>query len=108
MHGKHYAAMLLAGIAVHGASRAESAAALTGVVRSVEEGPMGGVTVTASRDKSTISVTAITDDRGRYSFPADRLAPGTYSLSIRAIGYDLDGKATASVAAERTATTDID
>jgi virginiamycin B lyase len=111
MHGKHYAAMLLAGIVVsayHGASRAESAAALTGVVRSVEEGPMGGVTVTASRDKSTISVTAITDDRGRYSFPADRLAPSTYSLSIRAIGYDLDGKATASVAAERTATIDIE
>jgi streptogramin lyase len=110
MHGKSYAAMLLAGIsllALHGPARAEAAAALTGVVRSAEEGAMGGVTVTASRDKSTISVTAITDDRGRYSFPADRLAPGVYSLSIRAIGYDPDGKTTANVAAEQTATVDI-
>jgi virginiamycin B lyase len=110
MHNKHYAAMLLAGIsllALHGASRADGAAALTGVVRSAEEGPMGGVTVTASRDRSTISVTAITDDRGRYSFPADRLAQGAYSLSIRAIGYDLDGKTTANIAAEQTATVDI-
>src|SRR5580704_2653598 len=110
MHMKHYAAMLLAGIsllAYHGAAPAETAAALTGMVRSAEEGPMGGVTVTASRDKSSISVTATTDDQGRYSFPANRLAPGEYALSIRAVGYDLDGKAAASVAAERAATTDI-
>src|SRR5580704_16981007 len=110
MHMKHYAAMLLASIsllAFHGAARAESVASLTGIVRSAEEGPMGGVTVTASRDKSTISVTAITDDQGRYSFPANRLVPGEYALSIRAVGYDLDGKAAASVAAERTAATDL-
>jgi streptogramin lyase len=110
MHMKHYAVMLLAGIsllALQGRSLAETAAALTGVVRSAEEGPMGGVTVTASRDKSTISVTAVTDNQGRYSFPADRLAPGEYSLTIRAVGYDLDGKTAASVAAERTATADI-
>ena len=60
------------------------------------------MTVTASRDNSTISVTAITDDQGRYSFPADRLGPGAYALSIRATGYDLDGKAAATVAAEQT------
>jgi virginiamycin B lyase len=110
MHMKHYVAMLLAGIsllAYHGAAPAETAAALTGMVRSAEEGPMGGVTVTASRDKSSISVTATTDNQGRYSFPANRLAPGEYALSIRAVGYDLDGKAAASVAAERAATTDI-
>jgi streptogramin lyase len=110
MHMKHFAAILLAGIstiAFHGASWAQSAPALRGEVRSVEEGPMGGVTVTATRDKSTISVTATTDDQGSYSFPADRLAPGTYGLTIRAVGYDLDGKATANVAAEQTATADL-
>ncbi len=107
---KHFAAILLAGIsttAFHGVSSAQSAAALTGEVRSAEEGPMGGVTVTATRDKATVAVTAITDDRGRYSFPADRLVPGTYSLTIRAVGYDLDGKPTANVAAEQTVTADI-
>jgi virginiamycin B lyase len=110
MHVKHFAAMLLAGISVltfHGASSAQSAPALRGEVRSAEEGPMGGVTVTARQDKSAISVTAITDDQGRYSFPADRLAPGTYALTIRAIGYDLDGKPTANVAADQPATADI-
>jgi len=107
---KHFAAILLAGIstiAFHSVSWAQSAPALTGEVRSAEEGPMGGVTVTATRDKSTAAVTAITDDKGRYRFPADRLVPGTYSLTIRAVGYDLDGKPTANIAAEQTVTADI-
>ncbi len=63
--------------------------------------------MTATRDKSTAAVTAITDDKGRYRFPADRLVPGTYSLTIRAVGYDLDGKPTANIAAEQTVTADI-
>src|SRR5882757_679005 len=110
MHMKHYAAMLLAGISViafQGSSGAANEAALKGEVRSAEEGAMGGVTVTATKDKSTISVTVITDDQGRYSFPADRLGPGAYALTIRAVGYDLDGKPTANVAAEQTVTADI-
>src|SRR5215470_6086529 len=110
MRMKHFAATLLAGISVlayHNASWAERTPALTGEVRSTEEGPMSGVTVTATRDKSTISVTAITDGQGRYAFPADRLVPGTYSLTIRAVGYDLDGKPTANVAAEQTVAADI-
>src|SRR5262249_33329984 len=110
MRMKHFAAVLLAGIstiAFHGLSWAQNAPALTGEVRSAEEGPMGGVTVTATRDKSTISVTAITDDQGRYSFPAGRLVPGTYSLAIRAVGYDLDGKPTANVSAGEAVTAEI-
>src|SRR5882724_1501044 len=110
MHMKHLAAMLLAGISViafQGPSRAANEPALKGEVRSAEEGAMGGVTVTATRDKSTISVTVITDDQGRYSFPADRLGPGAYALTIRAVGYDLDGKPAANVAAEQTATADL-
>src|SRR5215470_15422484 len=110
MRMKHFAIVVLASvsaIAFHNVSCAENASVLTGEVRSAEEGAMGGVTVTATRDKSTISVTATTDDRGRYSFPADRLVPGTYALTIRAVGYDLDGKPTANVAAEQTMTADI-
>jgi streptogramin lyase len=110
MRMKRFAAILLAGIsavALHSVSWAQNAPALTGEVRSAEEGPMSGVTVTATRDKSTISVTVVTDDEGRYRFPADRLAPGTYSLTIRAVGYDLDGKPTANVAAEQIVTADI-
>src|SRR5262250_1314053 len=78
MRMKRFAAILLADIstiALHGVSWAQGAQALIGEVRSAEEGPMSGVTVTATRDKSTVSVTVVTDDKGRYSFPADRLVP---------------------------------
>jgi virginiamycin B lyase len=110
---KHCATVLMAGTALmaatgwSGPGRAEGAAALSGVVRSAEEGAMGGVTVTAARDGSTIAVTVITDADGRYSFPAGRLAPGPYTLTIRATGFDLDGKPAATVAADRTATADL-
>jgi virginiamycin B lyase len=67
------------------------AQALTGQVASSEEGPMEGVLVSAKKEGSTIAVTVITDAKGQYSFPADRLAPGHYAVSIRAVGYDLDG-----------------
>ena len=110
MHMKPFTAVLLAGIsalALQGACLAQGAPALRGEVRSAEEGPMGGVTVTAMRDKSTIAVTVTTDDQGRYGFPAGRLGPSTYSLAIRAVGYDLDGKPTATVAADQSATADL-
>jgi streptogramin lyase len=110
MRLKHFAAMLAAGIAVisyQGKSWAQNEPALAGAVLSPEGAPMEGVPVTATRANSTITVTAITNDQGRYSFPADRLSPGAYSLTIRAIGFDLDGKPTATVAAEQTATADI-
>jgi streptogramin lyase len=110
MRMKQFAAILLAGIstiAFHGVSWAKTPPALIGEVRSAEEGPMGGVTVTATRARSTISVTVTTDDQGRYVFPAGRLAPGTYALSIRAVGYDLDGKPAANIAADQAAVADL-
>src|SRR5262249_5378695 len=44
---------------------------------------------------------------GRYSFPAAKLVPGRYSLRVRAAGYDLDGAATADVAANQTIAADL-
>src|SRR5439155_7470418 len=38
---------------------------------------------------------------------ADRLEPGKYTLSTRAVGYDLDGPKSADVAAGQTATADL-
>src|SRR5690349_16732189 len=77
--------------------RAEGAAALTGVVSSEAEGRMEGVVVTARRAKSIVQVSVTTDADGRYSFPRDRLEPGEYTLSIRAVGYDIDSPARATV-----------
>ncbi len=88
-------------------SRAQGAAALAGQVTSNEEGPMEGVLVTAKKAGSTIAVTVVTDKEGRYSFPASRLEPGQYAIKIRAVGYDLDGKGSADVAADKPAGVDL-
>jgi hypothetical protein len=48
----------------------QAPAALTGEVSSAEEGSMEGVVVSAKRDGSTISVSVITDAKGRFAFPA--------------------------------------
>src|SRR5437016_8272022 len=81
--------------------------ALTGVVTSEAEGAMEGVVVTARKAGAKLSISVVTDAQGRYSFPANRLEPGQYALTIRAIGYDLGSKASADVAAEKIATVDL-
>jgi virginiamycin B lyase len=85
---------------------AQSARAMTGQVTSPEEGPMEGVLVSAKKLGSTMTVTVVTDAKGRYSFPADRLDAGRYALAIRAAGYDLDGPKQVDIAAGGS-TTDI-
>src|SRR5580698_9941373 len=78
---------------------AQNAAALSGNVSSAKEGAMEGVVVSARKDGSTITVSVISDDKGHFSFPASRLDPGHYAVSIRASGYDLDGPNDATVSA---------
>src|SRR5205823_2353430 len=72
-------------------------AALTGKVTSLDEGAMEGVVVSARKAGSTIRISVITDEKGQFSFPATKLDPGSYKISIRAAGYDLDGPDTAEV-----------
>ncbi len=88
-------------------SWADGAAALTGLVTSAQEGPMEGVLVTAKKAGSTVATTVVTDKDGRYSFPAARLEPGNYTIKIRAVGYDLDGKGAADIAADKTANVNL-
>src|SRR5262245_6212574 len=61
--------------------------ALTGQITSHEEGAMEGVLVSAKKEGSSITVTVVSDEHGRYRFP--KLELGNYSLKIRASGYDL-------------------
>ncbi len=86
---------------------AATPAALTGTVSSAAEGAMEGVVVTAHRDGSIVSVSVTTDAKGQYAFPEGRLEPGPYQLAIRAIGYELGKRVTATVAAEMTTTVDL-
>src|SRR5438046_2345048 len=67
------AVVVLAALLFQTASPAQTPSALTGKVASAEEGSMEGVVVTAKKDGATISVSVVTNDQGRFAFPAARL-----------------------------------
>ncbi|HXP92726.1 MAG TPA: carboxypeptidase regulatory-like domain-containing protein [Candidatus Binatia bacterium] len=107
---------LLAGVAVvvlvfaisAGAPDAQtSGIALTGQVTSAEEGGMEGVLVSAKRTDAPITITVVSDQQGRFRFPAAKLQSGQYVLRIRAVGYDLDGDRTVTVTPQHTETADL-
>src|ERR1700719_4217641 len=85
----------------------QSSAALTGQVTSAEEGAMEGVLVSAKKTGSTITTTVFTDEKGRYRFPAARIAPGHYVISVRATGYDLEGPNAVDIPANDPVTLDL-
>ena len=64
---------------------------LSGTVSSSADGPMEGVLVSAKKEGSTITTTVVSNEKGQYSFPAGKLEPGKYTITIRAAGYDLIG-----------------
>jgi streptogramin lyase len=76
-----------------------NALTLSGQVSSAQEATMEGVIVSAKKEGSTATVSVVSDDKGHYSFPDGRLEPGRYAISIRAIGYNLDGPKSVDVAA---------
>jgi virginiamycin B lyase len=84
----------------------QTPAALAGQVTSDAEGAMEGVVVTAHKDGSIVSTSMTTDAQGRYAFPENRLEPGQYNITVRAVGYDLSELTSANVVAEKT--TDVD
>src|SRR5260370_1944179 len=86
--------MALVGTAVAGLVMAETPslsahAALTGKVTSQAEGAMEGVIVGAKKEGSTMTTWVVSDAQGQYSFPRERVEPGKYAISIRAVGYEL-------------------
>ncbi|MEA2994054.1 MAG: hypothetical protein QOD40_2974 [Alphaproteobacteria bacterium] len=88
-------------------AQAQSASPLSGQVSSAAEPVMEGVLVSAKKDGSNITTTVVTDDKGKFSFPAGRLEPGHYTIAIRASGYDLEGPKAVDISAEAGATADI-
>src|SRR6059036_1870311 len=66
-----------------------SPSALTGKVTSQSEGAMEGVIIGAKKVGSTIATWVVSNAQGQYSFPRERLEPGKYTITIRAVGYDL-------------------
>src|SRR5688572_16672383 len=87
---------------------AQAPAALTGRVSSAAEGAMEGVLVSLKREGSTKTVTVVSHADGGYSFPRDRLEPGRYTVSTRAVKYVLDQRGkTVEIAANGTAQLDL-
>jgi virginiamycin B lyase len=100
------AAALMLATSPH-ALAAQKTVALAGTVSSDAEGKMEGVVVTAMKQGSPIAVSVTSDKDGHFSFPADHVGPGHYSLAIRAVGYDLGSAGMADVAPGKSATVDL-
>jgi len=94
---KPLAAILVGTVLLGGAfagfvlAETQSPSALTGNVSSQAEGAMEGVLVGAKKGGSTITTWVVSNAQGQYSFPRDRMEPGKYAVSIRAVGYELPG-----------------
>ena len=102
------AALLLSEAAFSSVRAQSPAPALTGqIIAADQAGAMEGVLVSAQMSQSPITITVASDRSGRFSFAAARLAPGHYSLRIRATGYELDGPQAADVAPDKTANVDL-
>src|SRR5438128_3382864 len=97
------------GVSFSGAFRlpAQEPVSLTGQVKSDEEGLMEGVAVSARRAGSNVTVTVISNAKGVYSFPQNRLEAGQYSITVRAVGYDLASRVAVAVSPESPATQDL-
>ncbi|PWT86074.1 MAG: hypothetical protein C5B56_13015 [Proteobacteria bacterium] len=93
-----------AALSVSAPADAQDAVALTGKVSSAQESAMEGVLVSARLDGSNVTTSVVSNAQGTYSFPAERLQPGRYTLSIRAIGYRLGGPKSVEVGGDRGAT----
>src|SRR5207244_11451815 len=83
---------------------AQEPVSLTGHIKSDEEGLMEGVAVSARRAGSNMTLTVISNAKGVYSFPHNRLEAGQYSITVRAVGYDLASPATLARSAQSPAT----
>ena len=68
---------------------------------------MEGVLVSAKKTGSTVSVSVVSDARGQYSFPRNKLASGEYSLRIRAVGYEMDDPGAVGITPDKTVTTNL-
>ena len=71
------------------AAQTAPAPALSGKVMSQTEGNMEGVLIGAKKEGSTVTTWVVSNAQGEYSFPRDRMMPGKYNVSIRAVGYEL-------------------
>src|SRR2546428_13021969 len=68
---------------------AQEPVSLTGHIKSDEEGLMEGVAVRARRAGSNMTLTVISNEKGVYAFPENRLEARPDPIPRRGWGYDL-------------------
>jgi len=86
----------------------QSSISLTGHCQFGRRRAHGRCLVSAKRVGGRVTVSRVSDQKGRYAFPADRLAAGEYEIRIRAIEYDAaNPNMTASVKKEKATRADI-
>src|SRR6266436_8471492 len=78
------ASLVVTGFAATGASAAD--AVLSGAISSPSGEKLGGVTVSAKQDGTTITTSVYTDATGNYYFPP--LPAGKYSIWAQALGFE--------------------
>ena len=88
-------------------AQSTSPVALRGHVSSAEERSMEGVIVTAKKTGSTIATSVVSSASGEFQFPAARLEPGSYTLRVRAVGYDLTSRGLVAIEPGRTTVADL-
>src|ERR1700752_2707214 len=88
-------------------AQASDSVFLRGVVSSQQEGLMEGVVVSVRRDGANFTVSVVSDAQGKYSFPRSHLEPGKYTLTIRAVGYDLSGSGSVTIAEGKVSNVDL-
>ena len=54
-----------------------------------------------------MTVSVVSDSEGRYHFPAGRLEPGHYAISIRAAGYMLESGNSVTIGEQKNASADL-
>ena len=90
------------------AQSGDEAVALAGVVSSTAEGVMEGVVVSVRRDEANFTVSVVSDAQGQYRFPRSHLEPGSYALTTRAVGYELQNPGPVDVPSGGPATADLE
>jgi streptogramin lyase len=101
------AAGAMCSAAPHLLAQTSDSVVLRGVVSSQQEGLMEGVVVSVRRDGANFTVSVVSDAQGKYSFPRSHVEPGKYSLTIRAVGYDLNAPGSVEITEGKTTNEDL-
>jgi streptogramin lyase len=107
MSKRLFAIVSIAGLLIGLTTMGANAQTLSGKVSSADEGLMEGVLVSAKKEGSTVTTTVASNAKGEFRFPADRIEPGRYNVTIRAAGYVLTGPKQVDVAAGAPASAEI-